>query len=160
MRTGLAVVFALFFVAGCGGGGPEGTYELDVDGVEEAMVDMARQQMEKTLESMPAEMRDRMKEDMEKNMAKTMEEAKKQAEQMKMSLTLEAGGVLTMSGMEGDKEKTGKGTWKIDGDKITLTMTHEDGKEMRKPEAIEGKYDGGEITLKLPGAGFEIRLEK
>jgi len=56
------------------------------------------------------------------------------------SMELLADGTATMKGPMAKGEE-GKGTWKLDGDKITITT---------KGESKTGKFDNGTITLDLP----------
>jgi hypothetical protein len=62
----------------------------------------------------------------------------------------------TMGG--GGGKQVAKGTYKVEGDKITLTVTEQDGKKTDKPEPKTGTIKNGVITLS-EGA-VEMRLVK
>jgi hypothetical protein len=50
-----------------------------------------------------------------------------------------------------NKKSTVKGTWKLDGDKITMTSTEEDGQ--KKEETVIGTYKAGVITVEMKDEG-------
>jgi hypothetical protein len=46
------------------------------------------------------------------------------------------------------KKTTIKGTWKLDGNKITMTSTEEDGQK-KNGETVTGTYKPGEIMVEM-----------
>lgn len=64
------------------------------------------------------------------------------------TVAIKADGTWTSSGKMGQNDQNEKGTWKLDGNKITVTVTHEDGKEIKDGDVYEGTVDGDVITAK------------
>ena len=109
-------VAATFGLAGCGGGGPEGTYKLDKAEIKKSM--------EAELAKLPAN---------EQGMAKL---GLALVDALDMSLVLESGGKLKAKSTSPslDPSKPGKteekeGTWKLEGDSVTLDTG--DGKPLK-----------------------------
>lgn len=129
--TTILTALALTFLAGCSAGEPAGTgvYELDKTSLEAEM-----------MKAMPEAMRSN---EQAKNMMKKM------VEQMQGTMTLKADGSAEMSmtmpnpmGGEAKADKT-TGTWKLEGDKMTIGAKDEDGKE----DVRDLTYKDGTLTL-------------
>ncbi|MDJ0975838.1 MAG: lipocalin family protein [Planctomycetota bacterium] len=147
----LALVAALLFPAcgdkaggggGGGGGSIEGTWQLDTS----ALKDFMMEQMDKEFEG---------KSDQEKAMMKAMIEPMLAAFE-KAEMTVEIKGDGTWTGKSKFPEGPGgelkleesNGTWTLDGDKLTVVSTHEDGKEKAEADTLTGTWNGDEITVK------------
>lgn len=122
--TLVTMTLAALALAGCGGGGPEGTYKLDKAEV--------KKNAEAQIAKLPAEQQ------------KFAQLGLAMIEAMDMSLELQPGGTLVMkSSMPSlDKDKPAKtdekkGTWKLDGDAVVI----DDGKQ-----PIKCNRGGGKLT--------------
>lgn len=51
------------------------------------------------------------------------------------------------------KKSTVKGTWVLEGDKITMTATEEDGTKKEKPDSAVGIWKDGTITVEMKEEG-------
>jgi hypothetical protein len=152
----LTVAISCVALAGCGDGGGggggaatiAGTYALDTAVVEQAMLDAAKKEAGGVLP-------DAMKEQIS-NMIKA------QAEQIKMECTIKADGTFSIVAAFGEKQTTATGTWKLDGDKLSMTGLTEDGKDLAedKQETKVGTYANGTIRVSQEGVPFEFVLEK
>ncbi|MFH0943989.1 MAG: hypothetical protein V2A76_02225 [Planctomycetota bacterium] len=140
--TLIAIALTLTFV-GCGTKGA-GTYEIDKK--------MLLEGISKQAMSMPG-----MTDEMKNQMA---EEVKKQAEQMKMELVLAADGTFAMSGDMAGNKMEAKGTWKLEGDKLTMTNTWEDGKDLEEAnyDTVVATFKDGKISFTPEGAPFSFTL--
>ncbi|MFK7741427.1 MAG: lipocalin family protein [Planctomycetota bacterium] len=145
MKKTLATLFCLLsmtLMTSCGAdaaASAAGVYELDTSAVKKAM---------------EAELANAS--EAEKAMAPTM---MKMFDSMKMSMELKADGTAEMksSGPMGDQTDTG--TWKIDGNKISMTAKGSDGKD----ETKTGTLEGGVITVNEemgPGKTMKLMLRK
>ena len=65
-------------------------------------------------------------------------------------------GSMEMSMMGMSKKSTTKGTWKIDGDKVTLNTTHEDGKE--KASTQTGTFKDNVLTVEMDAQGKKMTM--
>ena len=140
----LAMTLTLSLV-GCGSEGA-GTYVIDTENLIEVISEQAMK--------MPG-MTDEMK-----DMA--LGEAKKQAEQMKLELVLNSDGSLVSTfEIMGNKEEA-KGTWKLEGDKLTMTNTWENGEDLEEEDydTAVATYKSGEIHITPEGAPFSLKLVK
>jgi hypothetical protein len=133
--TTILTALALTMLASCGAGEPAGTgvYELDAKAMEAQMLEGAPEA------------------------AKPM--IKKMAEGMKGTMTLKADGSAEMSmmmpnpmGGEAKEDKT-TGTWKLEGDKMTI-VAKEDGKD----DARTLTYKDGTLTLVEQQGGKEMTM--
>lgn len=67
------------------------------------------------------------------------------------TVVIKADGTWTSSGTLGPTEQQERGTWTLDGNKITVLVTHEDGKALAKPNTIRGEVDGDVIRARQEG---------
>ena len=130
-------VFALFLFTACTAGAANkvaGTYTLDTKAF---------------LAAMPAAEQAKAKE-------MGMDPAKMLADLFEgMSMELAADGTATrkMKNPQGKVEEE-KGTWKLDGDKITLTTKD---KDSGKDEVHTGKFHDGTITIDVTEPGIPVK---
>ncbi len=121
MKTLLAAPLAALTIllSACGGGtsGPNGTYTLDVDTMMKSM-------------DVPAEQR-KMMEPMLKSMKMQM--------QFRSDGTFDGTFEMPMAGKD-----TIKGTWKLDGKKLSMTGTSS---KTKKEETKTGTFENGKITI-------------
>lgn len=133
--TTILTALALTMLAGCGAGEPAGTgvYELDTKAFEALM-----------MEGAPEE-------------AKPM--IKKMTEGMKGTMTLKADGTAEMSmtapnPMGGEaKEDKSTGTWKLDGEKMTI-VAKKDGKD----DSRDLTFKDGKLTLVEDMGGKKVTM--
>ena len=131
-------VLALFLFAACNAGASNkvaGTYVIDAKALVAAM---------------PAEMKEPLTKagkDVEKEMAPMFEGT---------SIELNADGTATMKTKDfmTKKEKVAKGTWKLDGDKITMTSKDADS---GKDETKTGTFKDGTITVDIPEPNSQVK---
>jgi hypothetical protein len=132
----LALALGLF---SCGGGKstPEGKYKLEIDPALIA-------EMEAEVAKTPEEMRPMVQGmvDMLKNMDGQFE--------------LKGDNTFTASMKTPQGENTMKGTWKLAGDQITMTSTHQNGEE--KEETKTGTFKDGQIVVEDEQGGKKIRM--
>lgn len=138
---------------GGGGGSPAGTWVIDGAGLRAAMEPKIKEQMDKSkkeLEAMPAEQR-AMMEKMMPGMDKMLDGAMELFGKMTVDIVLKDGGEFTYSAMmPGEKAETGKGTWKLEGDKVITKLTEKDGKpaeEKDNEKAPPLKWKGGKLII-------------
>jgi|GEM_PF-2925493 len=119
---------------GSGGGAsasPVGTWVIDGAALKSAMEPQVKQQMAKSkkdLEGMPAEQR-AMMEKMMPSMDKMLEGMMEMFTKMTVELNFKDGGDFTYeAAMPGEKTEAGKGTWKLEGDKVVTKLTEKNGK--------------------------------
>lgn len=146
MKKTLATFLAaltLSLVSACGGGAgaaasAAGVYTLDKAAFKQTM-----------LASMPEEAK---KEKM------AMEMVDKMADGMNVSIELKADGTATMSikteMMGQKKDDTETGTWKLDGNKLTMTTKEKDGKE----ETKTADYANGSFTVEHEDGGQKMKM--
>lgn len=146
----LLLVASMFCVASLASCGPStssvaGTYELDKVAVKAAM----QAEIDKQKES--------GEEDPMAGFGAAM--AMGMIDSMSITMTLNADGTATMlMQMMGDTESA-KGTWTLDGNKITVTAAAEG----ETPEPATGTVSGDIITLKMPESGdqpFDMVFKK
>ena len=138
---------------GGGGGGPAGTWVIDGGALKDAMMPKIKEEYEKgrkQFETMPAEQR-AMAEKMMPSLDKMAEGMLEMFGKMSVDIVLKDGGEFTYSaGMPGEKTETGKGTWKLEGDKVVTKLTEKDGKpadEKDNEKAPPLKWKGGKLIL-------------
>ena len=129
--------------AACGGGAgaasnAAGVYEMDKAAFKQAM-----------LASMPEEAK---KEKM------AMEMVDKMADGMNVSIELKADNTATMSFkmemMGQKKDETENGTWKLDGNKLSMTTKDKAGKE----ETKTADYANGSFTIEHEDGGQKMKM--
>jgi len=147
LRTGIAVVVLGLLIVGCGGksigSSVAGTYEL-VKGPH--LLDAMKANMPKQAGPMADEMI--------KHLQATIDE-------MAMTTTLKPDGTFTVSGKMGVKISA-SGTWTLEGDKLLMTATQEEGKKRDDPETSTWIVDGKTLRMaeKKEGQLFDIVLER
>lgn len=119
---------------GGGGGGsasPVGTWTIDGSNLRATMESKIKEEFgkqKKELDAMPAEQR-AMMEKMMPSMDKMVDAAMEMFGKMTVDITLKDGGEFTYSAaMPGESAEAGKGTWKLEGDKVITTLTEKNGK--------------------------------
>jgi hypothetical protein len=141
---------------GSGGGSassPVGTWVLDGASLRSAMEPKVKEQMEKgkkDLEAMPAEQR-AMMEKMMPSMDKMLDGMMEMFAKMTVELTLKDGGEFTYeAAMPGEKTESGKGTWKLEGEKVVTKLTEKGGKpaeEKDQKDAPPLTWKNGKLTV-------------
>ena len=126
--TTLAAILGLALLA-CGGGGASGTYDLDTAALEVAMTEKLKGE---SGGMMPPGAEEKIRE---------------MVGAMTITLVLSDDGTFAFNGVMGPEKMDARGTWKVEGDEIITTTTHEDGKKMSKPETNSDGYEDGKITL-------------
>ena len=150
MKPLLQLCIALSLVVplvSCGGGGVAGTYKLDKAALQDEMVKMAKAKIPESARSM-------MPEEMLKGL---LDKAKAQVEKMTVTVELTSDGKATFKAVMGEKTEEATGTYKIDGDKITMTTVDADSK---KEESVTGTLKGGVMRIRPPKSPFEVVLKK
>lgn len=139
----------LLLLASCAGGTKvAGTYELDVS----KMVEQAQKEMEKEMAAKAGGKAGAMGEMMQKMISQMLEQLKKS----KGQITLREDGTFEGEMDMGGRKSTIKGTWKLEGDRVTMTSTHQDGKE--KVETQTGTLRGDEIHVETGQGGRKMTL--
>jgi hypothetical protein len=112
-------LLVLSLAAACGGGSSAavGTYQLDKAGVKQAMQSMMTADDKKQMEAAPPETR-KMADDMMNTVIDAMD----------ATVELKSDGTVTTT----TKAGTESGTWKLEGDKLTLATKDAGGKEEMK----------------------------
>jgi len=129
--------------------GVPGTYVIDKAALKEMMNTMLDQQ----LAMIPEEQRGAQMEVAKQAMAA-------QLESMNMTLTFHSGGTVEYEGNTGmGQSESGKGTWKLEGDQLTMTKTERDG-EKTEPDSMTATYKDDKIIIKPEGTNFEMVLVK
>lgn len=131
----------LSFVAACGGdaaASAAGVYQIDKAAFKETM-----------LAAMPAEAKkDKMAMDM----------IEKMADSMNVSIELKADGTATMSMkmemMGQKKDDTENGTWKLEGNKLSMTTKDKAGKE----ETKTAEYAHGAFSIEHDDGGQKMKM--
>lgn len=152
----LAAIALPLFAYSCGESQASvaGTYVLDSAAMDEAA------------KKMKAEI-DGMSEDEKKAMGPMAAMLPMMAEAMKamkMEMTFKDDGTcvgsMTMKMMGMDKTTTLEGTWKLEGEKITMTPTKEDGGPPKDATPKTGTFKDGKIFLKdkLGGGDKEVEM--
>lgn len=158
LNLGLCAVFA-FCLAACGGdsdsgegggGGAAtdttpGVYKLDTESIMPFILKSVAQSMNKPVEELS---------EGERMMAK------EQVAKMSFQVELKADGNFQASGQMGPANIDAKGTWKREGDKVSITTTWEDGKEKTEPETKSATMKDGAIHIQEEGMPFTMVLRK
>ena len=129
--------------------GVPGNYVLDKDSLAKSMDEMVAKQME----MVPEEQRAASME-----MAKT--QMKSTLDAMFMKATFKGDGTVSIQanmGMGG--EQSAQGTWSLEGDKLTMTKTHENGEEV-EADTMVATYSDGKIIMQGEGSPMAVILVK
>jgi hypothetical protein len=138
MKKPLAIALAalaLSLLTACGGAsaaGAAGTYQLDKAALKQA-----------ALAEVPAAEKD-------SPAAKMMGEM---FDKMDITLDLKADGSATMTSKGMGADSTETGTWKLEGDKLTMTK-----KEGGKEESQTGTYANGTLTMEMAEDGQKMKM--
>lgn len=141
MKKTLAALFTALTlsIAACGGGAASaaGVYEIDKAALKAAIT-----------ASMPAEAKDKMPAEMLDGMVNGMN----------ISIELKADGTATMSSkmdvMGQKKEDVATGTWKLDGNKLTMTTEDKDGKKETKTV----DYQAGSFSVEADEGPMKMKM--
>jgi hypothetical protein len=146
--------------------GPAGTWVIDGSGLKEAMRPKLAEELEKGkagLKDMPAEQRE-MAEKMMPSLDKMLDMAFEQMSKMSMELTLDAGGAASFTadkpGQAGGTAENGKGTWKLEGDKVVITPTEKNGKpvtEEDKKDVPPLFFKNGKLMMEADGLSIPFK---
>lgn len=143
-----SLVALLLFVS-CGGGSHvAGTYELDVS----KLIEQTRKEMEKETAARTGGKKGAMDAMMQQMMARMLEQLQK----TKGRIVLHEDGTFEGRMDMGGRESTIKGTWKLEGDRLTMTSSHQNGKE--KVETQSGLVRGDEIHIETGQGGRKMTL--
>lgn len=143
MRTLVTLLLLLLVsLTGCGGpSGPSGTYSIDKD----ALAKMA----DALVKGGEGEAKDASA----APMAAMMAEAFKA---MDASLTFNTDGTFSGSSKMMGNESTMKGTWKLEGEKLSMTSTEEDGKPANETKVAT--FKDGVITVEEQQGGKSLKM--
>ena len=125
---------ALVLVA-CGGDGVEGTYAMDQDAARAAAKAWLLQNPVP-----PGTTAEAFEKQIESNLDAAPERSSE--------LVLKADGTFVQTWSIGDEASESRGTWTIDGAKLTLVTTHENGKARTEPEAVVAEHADGTLTFR------------
>lgn len=129
-------------------GGAEGHYTLDKELTGAGMSRMADQEITKAFTQMYGE-NAHIPDDVRKEAKKEIQTA---LAQLDMDLHLEPGGTFRGSvRMETEKE-TMEGTWKLNDDRLMITTTRENGKDLGSPTSATLRYQDGRLSFDDPEA--------
>lgn len=149
--------------SGGGGGSPVGTWVLDGAAVKDAMMPKIKEEYDKgrkQFEGMPAEQRE-MAEKMMPSLEKMAEGMLEMFGKMTVEIVLKDGGEFTYSAaMPGESAETGKGTWKLDGDKVVTTLTEKGGKPAEAKDQAKApplKWKGGKLIVEDEGMTLPLK---
>ena len=138
---------------GGGGGSPVGTWVLDGGALKDAMMPKLQAQFDKSkkeLEGMPAEQR-AMMEKMMPSLDKMAEGVLEMFGKMSVELVLKEGGEYTyVAAMPGEASESGKGTWKLEGDKVVTTLVEKGGKPAEAKDQAKQpplKWKNGKLSV-------------
>ncbi|MFO1053265.1 MAG: hypothetical protein U1F36_13720 [Planctomycetota bacterium] len=139
----LVTLSLLLALTACGGGSVAGKYSLDTAAVKAAMMKAGGADADK----LPADQKKQMEEMMNK-----------MVEAMKCDMTLGADGTFEcVMEMPMVGKSSIKGTYKVDGDKITMTGK-EQGKADAKEETKSGTISGSTITMTEEEGGQKMTM--
>ena len=147
LRTGIGIAVLGLLLVGCGGKSVEnsvaGTYQL-VKGPH------VREAMKATLPQDAGPMADQLL----KNMQSMIDG-------MALTTMIKPDGTFTVNGKMRVKVSA-SGTWKLEGDKLLMTATHEDGEKRDDPETSAWIVDGDTLRMaeKKEGQPFDIVLQR
>jgi hypothetical protein len=130
--------------------GPEGTYRLDRDSMLASLLDQRIEEAAEELEGLSEEERAHRVEELRAEVVKEMGE-------FSLTVDLLAGGRFEASALFFGESQTAEGTYEIDGEKITLVTTHENGEEQENPEKISGTLKEGVLRLSDDEITFVLR---
>lgn len=141
MKKNLAAflsVLSLSLVVACGGGNAAvGTYTLDTDAVKASV-----QEMFKDMPGGGKEMVDGMTKDMQG------------------TIELKADGTASMDQKGGPSAGTTQGTWKLEGDKVSMTAKDKAGKETTLTGTLAGKVLTLDLPEMAPGKKLAMKFNK
>jgi len=141
--VGLFLSLCSILLSACGASGPSGTYTLD------------KAELAKSADAMAAKMGE--KDNPMAGMAKMMADSLKG---MEATITFDQGGTFSgqfKSEMMGQKhEESIKGTWKLEGDQLTMTSTEVGGKP--KSETKTGTFKDGKIRIAEENNGQKMEM--
>ncbi len=145
IRTLVVVASLLLTVAACGSKtGVAGTYELDASGMKASMDKLMQEQLAK----LPEDQREAAK----SMMGGMMPDFSK----VKGTMTLNADGTATSVGtFDGKTEEKGTGTWKQEGQKVTVSMK-KDGEATAEPMAMDIRGNDLVATQEQQGVKMEL----
>jgi hypothetical protein len=109
--------------------GPAGTYRLDVEAMQQFIVDCVLKQKSDVLLSLPSEVR-------ESQIQQFQQDARREVETLQFDLVLNEQGTFRIEGRLGDEQIISSGTWELDGEQLTLTVTHEDSESLMFPRVV------------------------
>lgn len=133
------LLIAVAAFAGCSGdpSSPVGSWTLNVGAMMENMKqDPDYQKQAKEGGEMAAKM------------IKEMEEAFKS---MKMTIDIKSDNSFTATAEVMKEKHTLKGTWKLQGEKLTMTATEEDGKPKDTPDSKDFTFKDGKLSINEGG---------
>jgi hypothetical protein len=146
-----------------GGGGPAGTWVLDGAGLRAAMEPKIKEQFDKSrkeLEAMPAEQR-AMMEKMMPGMDKMLDGAMEMFGKMSVEITLANDGTFSYAAsMPGESTETGKGTWKLEGEKVVTTLTEKGGKPAEAKDQAKSpplRWRDGKLVVEDEGMTLPLK---
>jgi hypothetical protein len=143
----LALLGSFVALAACGGkSGVVGKWTIDMPAVEKMMADEMRKHMGDLAGPMLAEAKEQ----------KTVAGMKVEVE-FKKDNTFQTS--MSISAMGESMAASSKGTWQLEGEKLTLTTTEVDGKPQSSPETTTATYKDGGIQIPGPG-GQTIVLKR
>lgn len=99
-------------------------------------------------------------ENRESERAEIVEEAREELENFHIELVLHPGGSLTANSEFLEQKSTATGTWDAEGNRVTLTITHENGEEQEKPDVTSGEFSGNLLRLRDETMPFPFVLER
>jgi hypothetical protein len=122
------------------GAGAAGKYALDTDLFVESLLKMQLSQVDEHMAGMPEE---------EKEVARQQirQQVQQMAGAMQMTVVLSPDGQFSMEGLFMGQKSTAEGTWKLEGEKLFITTTSEDGSPKETPEEKTGIYRDGKIYI-------------
>lgn len=149
--AGLMMLAVGFALVGCGSGGDSeavGTWVLDKDALLDSAVDMAKKQLPEGQE-LSAEQEQQIR-----------AQAKGSMEKMTARLEVDSDGTYQAHTEMGGQKSDSKGTWKLEGKKLTFTTTEEDGKEKKDPEVQTATLENDRIYVADDEMPFEIVMKR
>jgi hypothetical protein len=136
------------------GGSAAGSYVLDKEHMEAAMLEMVMKEYGAGLEAGTPE-------EQEAALAQIKQMMKMQIAMMNLGMVLNPDGTFKVDGMMGGQKVSVAGTWTQTGSTVAFTVTHENGEKKAEPETKNAQLEGDAIVLKpdedMP---FAIRMVK
>ncbi len=137
-------------------GGVEGTWVIDKGQFESEVMKMLDSAVEMQLSKMPEAAREQAKPAIESAMAGQREAMQKAVSESDFEVEIKSGGTWTSKGSMMGDSKVESGTWKLDGDQLTISTPGQDDKPAKDEKA--GTFSGDKIEMHIEEGPMKATL--